>query len=222
MCSAPRGVFVQLAQESGRAGLEWLDSSSAWQPKGIPRSWAGAHWWPSAGVIPRPGPAVKGTASRGRARTPPPTPPAWARSRGGEGDRVEARRLQVRADPSSVSGGGGGRPASSGEETQWLCQLSQLAGARLPRGRAPAPPAGALPLCLLSGSLRPDTAGGREWDARAGAGAGAAAAAGRGRHEAGGSGAGAMRGVLIARQRKELDASKALFAAGLCLLGADV
>lgn len=119
-------------------------SSSAWRPKGIPGSWAhkprrfaaGAHWGPPAGVIPRPGPAVKSTASRGRARTAPRQP--WPRAAAGREIRTEARRLPVpgRTHPSGNGGGGGRAPLPLERKGSRLCQLSQLAGARLPRGRA--------------------------------------------------------------------------------------
>lgn len=77
VCSARRGVFVQLAHGSRKAGLGWFDSSSAWRPSAYsqglgPQARMGCGCGPGRGASRAAGgcgPTVRGTASRGRART---------------------------------------------------------------------------------------------------------------------------------------------------------
>lgn len=184
---------------------------------------------PPAGVVPWLGAQpAEGTRRRPPSR-PPPQPPSPAAATAGGGVRGRSgprlALLQVPGEPILQ-----GMGEAAGPHFPW--KGNALGCARFPGsagGRAasawqghPLPPPGALPLCLSAAPLLPDKwleAGNwtRSW------GAALVREARRGRLEAGrlrGSpaGAGAVGDVLTSCQRKELDASKALFTAGLCLL----
>ena len=152
-----------------------------------------------SGVAGRPRPAVRGTTSRGQARSAPPGSAASPKPRptGDPGPDLRAARLQG-ADSRSGDGGGAAGPASPGKKTRSVRQLSRGCGcaASAWQGRPPPSP-GALPLRLSAAPLLPDArllagnwtrSGERPSSARRGGGA--ARPVGSGCPQPGGSGGG--------------------------------
>lgn len=149
-----------------------------------------------------PGPKVRGGADRGRSRTALTASAASRRSLGpnhpsgkGGGGRAPLPLARERSSCASFPGSAGGRAASA-----W-------------QGRPL--PAWAPPLCLPAAPSS-QTNGRRQEIGRAPGEPRASARRGGGAARP--AGAGALGDVLTSRQRRELDASKALFTAGLCLL----
>lgn len=180
-----------------------------------------------SGVAGRPRPAVRGTTSRGQARTAPPGSAASPKPRptGDPGPDLRAARLQG-ADSRSGDGGGAAGPASPGKKTRSAASFPAGAGARLPRGRAARPPR--LARCLFVSRRLPSSQTHGCWQEIGRArGSGPRRRGGegapRGRSAPGApSPAGAAGDVLTSRQGKELDASKVLFTAGLGRSRADL
>lgn len=233
-------MFVQPHGEprgSRRAGLGRAASSSDRRPGGYSRghgpqalagpgvgagrgvSVAGRRVWPGtrdSRLEARPAGGTRGPPRQAQ-------PPAGGLSP--NADRAQTCRLRFLGPGVRVGEWGRrGRPGFLWKESAvGRASFPASAGARLPRGRAARSPSpGALPLCLSAAPLLPDEwllAGNwtRSW------GAAQVGVAGRGRRAAGRlrvppSGAGAAGDVFTSRQGKELDASKVLFTAGLCLL----
>lgn len=223
--SARVGVFVQPVAGSRTAGLEWLDSSSAWRP---------------SGYSPGPGPQASANCSYGRGQgCYPGHRRVWPHA---QGPRLEARPAEGArgrpCQPQPQAGGGfGPRPTGCGppgagthlsgnegrrsrtlipleRELSRPRQLSRLCGRATSAWQSHPPPLAWRGASLsLRGSPPPrQMAVGRKLDTLLGS------RARRRSREGAPSWAGCWGDVLTSCQRKELDASKVLFTAGLCLL----
>lgn len=144
------GVSAQLAHGSGRAGLQWFDSSSAWRPSGI-LGWVAAAGPPGTWKV-WPGSWRCGQQA---ARA---DDPAGRRSR--DGNRARDRPPAGLGTRPSDPGPGEARQAlaSSGKETRSAAPAFPPPPARGFRLAGPprSLPPGALPLCLSAAPLLPD------------------------------------------------------------------
>lgn len=192
------------------------------RPRRVPAS-AGAQPRPQVGVVACPGSAVRDTASRGRARLPCPALPRRRATAEGRSRPSPAGCRSPGPIPPITAWGRRGRPSLLERKRSGLRQFSRLRGraASAWQGR-PSPRAWLAASLSLRGSPPPrQMAVGRKLDALLGSRAPRRGGAGapRGGWLLGApAGAEAVGDVLTSRQRKELDASKALFTVGLCLL----
>lgn len=193
-CPARPGVLTSLP-----AGWGGPESRSAWRPSGPspagPQAWAGSSGGRRPGCGLGPGPVVRGSQAgpaRGSVRDKP-------FRQGGEG------------------GAAGPQFLGHGDKRGLRSPPPPARGFSVAGRSAPRP--GALPLCLSAPPLLPDKwllAG--SWT-RSGEAARRGEGVPRGQRALGSPSQGGGGGdVLTSRQRKELDASKVLFTAGLCLL----
>lgn len=155
------GASVQLAHGSGRAGLEWFDSSSAWRTGGIPQGLgprprrvpaAGAGWGAAraAGGVAPPVEARPSGGARGRPRQAP-------QPRGRSGPGLAGFRSRGRTHRPGAAGG------AAGPRFLWKGNAvgppafppPPACGFRVAGAPRSLPP-GALPLCLSVAPLLPD------------------------------------------------------------------